>query len=157
MSDKRYYINFKSKLSVLSKQNLRELFKFTQPTKGANDEILQPILYFSGTSSQSWKKHFQMFKNKYIKAESKPDETLMDKVDLFANYTYEFDFPEDGILKWNEWSRENPNYDPELFNLDDNHLSNINEDLLTGDIPEIIGDLSQNDEFRSSIKDSMDR
>ena len=57
------------------------------------------ILYFSGTPSQSWKKHFQMFKNRYIKAKDEPHVEIMDKIDLFAKHTYEFDFPEDGILE----------------------------------------------------------
>ena len=78
-------------------------------------------------------------------------------MDLFANHTYEFDFPEDGTLKWNEWSQDNSNYDPSSFNIDDDQVININEESFKDDIPIINSDLSQNDEFRQSIRDSMDR
>ena len=127
MTDKKYYINFKSNLAGLSKQNLKELFKYTQTSKGINDESIHPILYFSGTASQSWKRHFQMFKNKYLKADDKPNEESMDKVELFANYTCEFDFPENGILKWSDWHQKYPDYDPSVLNLDAYEVININE------------------------------
>ena len=38
MSQKRYYVNFKSKLSDLSKENLRELFKFSQMKITGDDD-----------------------------------------------------------------------------------------------------------------------
>ena len=98
-----------------------------------------------------------MFKNKYIKAKSKPDEEIMDKIELFANYTHEFDFPEDGILKWKDWTQNNPDYDPAKLDLDDDKVVNINEELLKDDLPVIENDLSQNDEFRRSIQDSMEK
>ena len=157
MTDKKYYVNFKSKLNSLSKQNLKELFKYSQFSNGGNDESNPPILYFSGTPSQSWKKHFQMFKNRYIKAQDIPDEDIMDKVDLFANFTYEFDFPENGMLKWDEWKSNNPDYDPSRLILDNNEIVHVNEDLLKDDLPIIENDLSQNANFRQSIKDSMDK
>ena len=91
------------------------------------------------------------------KAESKPDEQTMDKVDLFVNHTYEFDFPEDGLLKWDDWIQINPNYDPSVLTLEDDEVVNVNEDLLSEDIPTVNTDSSQNYEFRQSIKDLMVR
>ena len=157
MSEKKYYVNFKSKLGSLSKQNLRELFKYTQFSNGGSDVSIPPILYFTGTSSQSWKKHFQMFKKKYNKAKDLPNDGIMSMIDLFKNYTYEFDFPENGILKWDEWESNNGDYDPTQLILDDNEVVNVDEQLLKDDLPVIESDLSQDPNFLQSIQESMDK
>ena len=98
-----------------------------------------------------------MLKNKYIKAEDKPQEDIINKVDLFANYAHEFDFHEDGILNWDEWNEQNVDYDPSKLKLDDDEIININEQLLRDELPMVENDLSQNDEFRKYIQDSMEK